>query len=129
MWIAQYAKRTGLSVSTVRYYVRIGLVFPEQSAAGATNRYMRFSERDVEQAARIRIGQTLGMSLTEIKSLIDARRSGAKGDEPLLRTLVAQKRRLEQRVQELTALTDFIDAKIRWMRNGKTGAIPELSAK
>lgn len=129
MWIAQYAKRTGLSVSTVRYYVRIGLLFPEQSSAGATNRYMRFSERDVEQAGRIRIGQTLGMSLTEIKSLIDARRSGAKGEEPLLRALVAQKKRLDQQVQELTALTEFIDAKIRWMRNGKTGSVPELSAK
>ncbi|MFL9945863.1 MerR family transcriptional regulator [Paraburkholderia agricolaris] len=125
MWIGEFAKRTGLSVSTVRFYVRTGLLFPKVDSAGGSRPYMRFSEQDLRLAAAIRAGQTLGLSLTEVKSLIDGRRAGKAGDEKMLQMLVAQRKLLGHRVRDLNALIRFVDAKIIWLHAGKAGPAPE----
>jgi len=123
MWIGAFAEAAGLSVATVRFYVRSGLLHPGTGAAGASRPYLDFSEKDLRRVAAIKAGQALGMSLAEIKSLIDERRAG-RSAEKMLRAMTTHRANLARRAEELSALLRFVDAKIAWLRDGGASPMP-----
>jgi DNA-binding transcriptional MerR regulator len=125
MWIKEFSQAAGLSVGTVRFYVRSGLLHPRLGTAGGSRPYLEFSEKDLRLIAAIKAGQALGMSLTEIKSLLDERRAGGAGKTRMLQTMTAHRQKLSQRATELEALIRFVDAKILWLRVGSSGPMPE----
>lgn len=127
MWIGEFSEAAGLPVGTVRFYVRSGLLHPRLGAAGGSRPYLEFSARDLRLVASIRAGQALGLSLTEIRSLMDERRAGG-GSAKMLQTLTLQREKLRQRAAELEALIDFVDAKIGWLQAGRAGPVPEPPA-
>jgi MerR family transcriptional regulator, copper efflux regulator len=65
--IGTLAKRAGVSVDTVRYYERGGLLAPKQRLASG---YRRYSELELARLRFIRRAQTLGFSLREVKELL-----------------------------------------------------------
>lgn len=119
MWIGEFSEVAGLSVGTVRFYVRTGLLHPKVGAAGGSRPYLDFSPRDLRLVAAIRAGQALGMSLDEIKSLVDERRAGG-GQGKMLQAMTVQRERLGRRAAEVEALIRFVDAKISWLRAGRS---------
>ena len=60
--IGDLAKRTGLSVSAIRFYEARGLVRPCRSAGNQR----RFRRSDIRRLSFIRIAQQLGLSVDEI---------------------------------------------------------------
>jgi len=66
MLISEFAQASGLSVDTVRFYVRQGLLTPKRSSKGGLRGYQEFGPSEVRIAAGIRIGQALGLSLADI---------------------------------------------------------------
>lgn len=65
--IGKFAAAQGVSVETVRFYQRRGLLAqPERSGAG----YRRYSDADQWRLAFIRRARTLGFTLTEIADLL-----------------------------------------------------------
>jgi MerR family Zn(II)-responsive transcriptional regulator of zntA len=125
MWIKQFSETAGLPIGTVRFYVRSGLLHPKVGVVGGSRPYMTFSERDVRLIAAIRAGQTLGMSLIEIKSLVDERLAGDKGKAKMLHAMTSRREKLAQQATELAALIGFVDAKISWLRGGSVGPMPD----
>ena len=84
MMISVFARESGLSVDTVRFYVRRGLLRPEIGQKGGSRPYQMFSLLDVEKARIIRAGQALGLSLEEIGSFLKTRTfDGAENDHLL----------------------------------------------
>ena len=65
--IGTLAKRAGVSVDTVRYYERGGLLAPKTRLASG---YRRYSELEVARLRFIRRAQALGFSLKEVKELL-----------------------------------------------------------
>jgi MerR family transcriptional regulator, mercuric resistance operon regulatory protein len=64
--IGKVAERTGLSVDTIRFYQKIGLVKqPARSEGG----FRLFTDADLKDLVFVRKAQELGFSLTEIKQL------------------------------------------------------------
>ena len=64
--IGKVAEHTGLSIDTIRFYQKIGLVKqPARSEGG----FRLFSEMEIRDLAFIQKAQELGFSLTEIKQL------------------------------------------------------------
>jgi DNA-binding transcriptional MerR regulator len=107
--IGEVAHRTGLPVKTIRYYEDIGLLTPtvERSLAG----YRLFSNRVLNRLAFIKRAQSLGLSLTEIKVILDIHDRGEVpcGEikhhiEERLNTIDAQIRSLETLRSELQGL-------------------------
>jgi MerR family transcriptional regulator, copper efflux regulator len=67
MQIGQIARSTGLSVDTIRFYEKQGLVHaPARSSGG----YRVYEERDVERFQFVGRAQNLGFSLQEIRELL-----------------------------------------------------------
>ena len=60
--IGDLARRTGLSVSAIRFYEEKGLIEPFRSSGGQR----RFLRSDIRRLSFIRIAQTLGLSLDGI---------------------------------------------------------------
>lgn len=96
--IAQVAKRSGLPVSTLRYYEERGLIAP----AGRRGLRRLFDGRVLDRLALIALGRAAGFTLDEIapmltsdgRTRIDRQKLAAKADE------------LDRTIRELTAMRD-----------------------
>jgi MerR family copper efflux transcriptional regulator len=75
MLISEFARATGLTRDTVRFYVRRGLLTPATNAKGGRHPYQSFTAADVQAAKIIRSAQSLGMSLKEIAASRSSRAS------------------------------------------------------
>jgi len=129
MLISQFAKATGLSVDTVRFYIAKGLLKPERSARkGGANPYQVFSADDVTAAQMIRLQQSLGYSLAEIGALAEEYRRGAGSPERTAEVLRKQIARLEERQRELDAALAFLKGKLEWVEAGQPGSAPVPTA-
>lgn len=128
-FIGQLGRRVGLSPQAIRYYERLGLVGPPRRTAA---RYRVYSQEDAARLRFIRQAQRLGLSLGEIKELVDLR---AAGRAPCGRLKAMVRRRLEdldRRIRELEALRAELN---RWMKDrerltlaGSPGAVCGLVA-
>jgi MerR family transcriptional regulator, copper efflux regulator len=67
--IGDVATRSGLSVKTVRYYEEIGLLAPtvERSDSG----YRLFDQSVINRLAFVKRAQSLGLSLSEIRDILN----------------------------------------------------------
>lgn len=68
MRIGELAKGTGFAESQIRYWERRGLLpTPERGESG----YRAYGKRDVERLGLLRQGKTLGLTLKEIRELLE----------------------------------------------------------
>lgn len=104
--IGDLAKRTGLSVSAIRFYETRGLVSPYRNAGGQR----RFEPSDIRRLSFILIAQKLGLSLDEISSALT---SLPKGRTPTKRDWErlskAMRHTLDERIAMMTRLRDRLD--------------------
>lgn len=92
--IGQVARGSGLPIKTVRYYEELGLLAPvvERSEAG----YRLFRPQIFQRLAFIKRSQSLGLSLNEIREVLEIR---DRGELPCGKI----RQRLEQKLQSLRA--------------------------
>jgi DNA-binding transcriptional MerR regulator len=125
--ISEFARVTGLSPDTIRYYVRRDLLRPQQGTMGGRNPYQLFSEADVRTAELIRLGQALGLSLAEIGALLKEEQAGQIDDTRSLAILGQHRARLAAKAAELHRLVAYLDAKIAWVEGGSRGPVPAMA--
>jgi MerR family transcriptional regulator, copper efflux regulator len=126
MLIPEFARITGLTRDTVRFYTRLGLLQPETSRKGGRHPYSVFTDKDVRAAEVIRISQSLGMSLKDIAALNEERRDGHLTRERSVEVLSAQLVRLGAKATELEMLTNYVRAKIDWLIGGQQKLKPDF---
>src|SRR2546425_13222807 len=73
MQIGAVAKKTGVSVDAIRFYERSALLPKAPRTAGG---FRRYGESDLEALAFIRRVKALGFTLSEVRELLELRRSG-----------------------------------------------------
>lgn len=128
MLISEFAKATGLSADTVRFYIRRGLLDPEVGAKGGRNPYQIFTEEHVRAARMIRMAQSLGMSLKEISAISEEHRKGLITRERSIELMEIQLGRLEAKKAELDAMGNYLRAKLAWLYGGEQGPEPQFSS-
>jgi MerR family transcriptional regulator, copper efflux regulator len=124
MMISAFARESGLSIDTVRFYVRQGLLNPGAGLRGGSRPYQMFSAADLETARVIRLAQALGLTLKEIKTFVEEIGPGERTTSKILTFLTEQRDRLNRKVDELQRLITFLDAKIAWIKNPEEHAPP-----
>jgi DNA-binding transcriptional MerR regulator len=127
MLISEFAKVTGLTPDTVRFYIRRGLLDPETGAKGGRNPYQIFTDEHVRTARLIRMAQALGMSLKEISVINEEHRKGLITRERSIELMEIQLARLEARKAELDAMGNYMRAKLAWMHGGEKGPEPSFT--
>jgi MerR family transcriptional regulator, redox-sensitive transcriptional activator SoxR len=101
--VGEIAKRSGLPVSTIHFWESKGLIRSTRSEGNQR----RYSRPELRRIAVIKIGQRAGISLTEIREVLDTlpadRAVSARSWAALSNRW---KRSLEERIARLTALRD-----------------------
>ena len=100
MLIGEAAKAAACSVPTIRYYEQVGMLAAADRTLGGQRTYQR---KDVERLILIRRCRDFGMSIKQVKALIEIRDSPASCNNAL--DVVAHHRdALRVRIAELKAL-------------------------
>jgi MerR family copper efflux transcriptional regulator len=116
MLISEFACAAGLKTDTVRYYVKRGLLRPEQSGKGGQNPYHIFSERDVQEALMIRVLKVLGLSLASIETLLDDKRKGLVSKDDEIAFIEERRRILLGRAEQMQKLGYYLQLKVDWLK-------------
>lgn len=96
MGIGKVAKLAGVSIDTVRYYERNGLLVPAKRLASG---YRRYDELQLSRLRFIRRAQELGFSLKDIRELL-----GLSAQRDVARVKRAAEKKLEEVESRLAAL-------------------------
>ncbi|AWW74252.1 redox-sensitive transcriptional activator SoxR [Erythrobacter sp. KY5] len=104
--IGEMARRTGLSVSAIRFYEDKGLVEPVRT--GGNQR--RFLRSDIRRLSFILIAQQLGLTLGEIDEVMRGLPHGRTPNARDWRAISAKIRdRIDSRIRELERTRDRLD--------------------
>lgn len=104
--IGEMARRTGLSVSAIRFYEDKGLVEPVRT--GGNQR--RFLRSDIRRVSFIRIAQQLGLTLGDIEAQFARLPHGRTPTASDWKTISKSIRRvLDSRIAELERTRDALD--------------------
>jgi DNA-binding transcriptional MerR regulator len=96
--IQQVAQMTGLSIDTLRYYERIGLL---EVVNRASSGHRRYSRKDLDWIALLIDLRETGMPLAEMLHFARLRRQGDATAHERLLLLEQHQRSLEQQMQKL----------------------------
>jgi DNA-binding transcriptional MerR regulator len=114
MKIGEVAKLAEVSVDTVRYYERRGLIGVARRQPSGYRVY------STETVARIRLArrlQSLGLTLNEIVEALRSHDSGGATCESERWRLEAVRERIGVKLEELGALKDLLDVTLRHCHN------------
>ena len=123
MQIAEVAKRYGISVDTIRYYERIGLIPPVPRTRGGLRDYGE------ESCGWIQLMKCMRAAGVQIEALIEYVDLFQQGDATLdarKALLVEQRDQLVSRMAEMQASLDLLNQKIARYEQGMMTAEQQL---
>ena len=107
--IAEAAAEAGVSVHTLRYYERAGLLTPiERNGSG----HRRFSPEDLEWIVVCTRLRATGMPIRRIRQYADLVRAGDGNEAERLALLKAHREEVRERLREVRRHLELIDYKI-----------------
>nr|WP_042179589.1 MerR family transcriptional regulator [Kibdelosporangium sp. MJ126-NF4]CEL13900.1 MerR-family transcriptional regulator [Kibdelosporangium sp. MJ126-NF4]CTQ88268.1 MerR-family transcriptional regulator [Kibdelosporangium sp. MJ126-NF4] len=109
--IGQVAERTGLSVHTLRFYEREGLL--TTAVARDTGRRRVYTDDDVEWLVMCANFRATGMPLPAIRAYAALVRQGPGNEQDRLNLLREHERRIAERMDDLAACQEMISHKVR----------------
>ncbi len=122
--IQQVAQQTGLSIDTLRYYERIGLIDP---VSRATNGHRRYTEDDLEWIFLLIWLRKTDMPLTQIIHYLQLRRQGPQTLTARRAILEEHQWNLEQRVQQIEQYMIVLQEKIEHLKEKETAVLQRES--
>jgi MerR family transcriptional regulator, copper efflux regulator len=110
MQIGAIAKRIGVSVDAIRFYERNSLLpRPPRTAGG----FRKYDESDAETLRFIRRVQALGFTLSEVRELLELRRTRLQPCAPVSRRLEQKVRDVGRKVADLQRLEHELRTALR----------------
>lgn len=125
--IGEFAALAGVTADTIRYYETIELLPPaSRTSAG----YRLYDDKDLARVRFVKQAQSLGLSLTEIKSLLTAR-GGAKECRQVRDLLRAKITQLDQQVAmvrafRLTLAINLAECERQLQKSGEEAECPVI---
>lgn len=126
MLISEFARATGLTADTVRFYIRLGLLEPNKTSKGGRNPYSVFNEEHVRLIEDIRIGQMLGLTIKQMVALKKEQDSSGLPPERGREVGIALLKDLEKKAEHFGKLAAWLKAFIEWEDGGKKGPRPQM---
>ena len=122
--IGEIAKRSGVSVKTIRFYCDQGLLQPAGRSEGG---YRLFSQESIAELAIMRGLRTMDVPIAELGRILEVRRSGLCNCSILKESIGAKMASIDERIDELAAMKLELGRLLdRWHDCG--GKQPEASS-
>ncbi len=119
MLISELAKRTGLTVHTLRYYENYGLFKGREDETVKTNNYKQYDEELVEKIQLIREAKEIGFTLSEIKNLLENWFTNQLSVESKVDVLRAKIDEIDGRIRQLELVRKFLVDGIEEVKRGE----------
>lgn len=107
--IREVAEATDLSLHTLRYYERIGLIHP---ISRADNHHRRYAQEDISWINFLKKLRATGMSIQDMQTYAELQRQGDKTLAERLEMLKTLQADVETRIEELNEHLEVIRYKI-----------------
>lgn len=104
--IGQAAKRVGVSVDTIRFYEKRGLI---EQPPKADRRVRRYEEGVVSRLAFIKDAQQLGFSLREIQELLNLHGDSATDCDQIRALALEKKQEVTEKIATLESMNAVLD--------------------
>ena len=114
MKIAEVSEQYGLSVDTLRYYERVGLIPPVQRNAGGIRDY---NELDLRRVDFIKCMRSAGLPIEVLIDYVELVQQGDETIDARKEILKEQRSLLATRMQEMQKTLDILDHKIEVYEN------------
>jgi MerR family transcriptional regulator, copper efflux regulator len=72
MLISELSKKTGVSIHTIRFYEKSGLIEGKQNESIKSNNYFHYDDVAIEKLEFINDAKSIGFTIKEIGQIIDA---------------------------------------------------------
>ncbi|QSO51344.1 MerR family transcriptional regulator [Alicyclobacillus curvatus] len=110
MRIRELAEKTGLSVHTIRFYEKEGLL-DSRHVQREENRYRRYSDDAVERLNLVKKFQGIGCSLAELKEILQDHDANSRTDLEIIEWIHQKMNEVKRNKDEL----DQILGTLNWM--------------
>jgi MerR family transcriptional regulator, copper efflux regulator len=108
---SELAKRSGLSINTIRFYEKKGLIDSELIRR-QTNNYRDYSEASLERLMLIKQAKRLGFTLAEIQEWIRDFETEQLTIQEKQSILARKLKQIDERIEELKAIKTYLVDKI-----------------
>ncbi|WP_439483429.1 MerR family transcriptional regulator [Cyclobacterium plantarum] len=119
MLISELAKRTGVSIHTLRYYENYGLFAGKTDEKVRTNNYKQYDESLVEKIQLIKEAKQIGFTLSEIKSLLEDWFSNKLPAEKKVAVLTTKINEIDAKIRQFKEVRKMLVDGIQDVKNGK----------
>ncbi len=127
MLISELAQRTGLSIDTIRFYEKQGLL-DETHYERSENRYRHYSEAGLQRLNLIKMGQLTGFTLNEMRHAIRAWETDELSPTEKEHYLCLKLEQIEQKIQALNAMKALVTEKLEYLHEGDTLSMVEKAS-
>lgn len=118
MLINELARRTGLSIATLRYYENFGLFKGISNEEVKTNNYKNYDESIVEKVAIIVGAKKAGFALSEIKNLLEDWYNKRLPIEKKVAVVNKKVSEIDDKIRQLKQVKKFLVEAIKDIENG-----------
>jgi MerR family Zn(II)-responsive transcriptional regulator of zntA len=101
MLINELSKRTGITVHTIRFYEKSGLIKGKRDETVTSNNYFHYDEESVERLQLILDAKSVGFTISEIAEMIDAWYTDKIPVEAKLKVLDEKLESIDVRIRQL----------------------------
>lgn len=108
MLINELSKRTGITVHTIRFYEKSGLIKGKRDETVKSNNYFHYDEETVEKLELVRDAKSVGFTISEISQLMDAWYNNQLSVAEKLSVLDEKLLSIEERITQLTEMKAII---------------------
>jgi MerR family transcriptional regulator, copper efflux regulator len=109
MLINELSKRTGITIHTIRFYEKSGLIKGKRDLNVKTNKYFQYDEEAVKKLALVRDAKSVGFTISEISQLMDAWFSNKMTITDKLSVLDEKLITIEDKIKQLKEMKKLIN--------------------
>lgn len=111
--IQELAQKTGLSVHTIRFYEKQGLL-DSRHVVRENNNYRIFSDEAIERLNLVKKFQGVGCSLIEIKDILQGKDENAVSNQQVIEWIRNKISEMEQKKNEYDQILDTLNRMLEY---------------
>ncbi|MFM9021764.1 MAG: MerR family transcriptional regulator [Sediminibacterium sp.] len=109
MLINELSKRTGISIHTIRFYEKSGLIKGKRDEKVSSNNYFHYDEEAVKKLELVRDAKSVGFTISEISQLMDAWYNKKMSVAQKLSVLEEKLLSIDNRIKQLKEMKKMIN--------------------
>ncbi|QQD80389.1 MerR family transcriptional regulator [Bacillus siamensis] len=113
MKIGELSEKTGLSVHTIRFYEKEGLL-DSRHIRRDENNYRNYTEKAIERLNLIKKFQGVGCSLTEVKEILQDRDSNTRTNQQVIEWIRQKVIEIERKKDEMEQMLGTLNVMLEY---------------